>query len=74
MVIRKALLATVSAGLVFGSTAAAAAPAIGDARSASSVADAEGLSGFGWILGLIIAAGVIAVIASDNDDDAPVSP
>lgn len=74
MVIRKALLATVSAGLVFGSTAAVAAPAIGEARSASSVADAEGLSGFGWILGLIIAAGVIAVIASDNDDDAPVSP
>ncbi len=75
MVIRKALFATVSAGLIFGSTAAAAAPAaVGDARSASSVADAEGLSGFGWILGLLIAAGVIAVIASDDDDNAPVSP
>lgn len=73
MVIRKVLLATVSAGLVFGSTAAVAAPAVGEARSASSVADAEGISGFGWILGLIIAAGVVAVIVAD-DDDAPVSP
>ena len=70
MVIRKALLATVSAGLLLGSTAAVAAPAVSEARSASQVADAEGLSGFGWILGALIAAGVIAVIVSDDDEAA----
>ncbi len=74
MVIRKAIFATVAAGLTLGSTAAVAAPAINQARAASPVADAEGLGGFGWILGVLIAAGVIAVIASDDDDDAPVSP
>lgn len=74
MVIRKALIATVSAGLMLGSTAAVAAPAVSEARSGSQVADAEGLGGFGWIVGVLIAAGVIAVIASDDDDEAPVSP
>lgn len=74
MVIRKALVALASAGLVFGSTAAAAAPA---ARSASPAAEGENLAGTGawaWILGLVILAGVIAVIASDGDEEIPVSP
>jgi hypothetical protein len=76
MVIRKALVALASAGMVFGSTAAAAAPvAVDDVRVASPVADAEGLRGsWGWILALIIVAGVIGVIASDGDEDLPVSP
>jgi len=75
MVIRKALVALASAGMVFGSTAAAAAPvAVADARIASPVADSEGISSWGWILALIILAGVIGVIASDGDEDLPTSP
>jgi len=74
MVIRKALVALAAAGMVFGSSAATAAPA---ARSASPVAEGENLGGTGawaWILGLIILAGVIGVIASDGDEEIPVSP
>lgn len=76
MVIRKALVALASAGIVFGSTAAAAAPvAVADVRAASPVAEAEGLGGsWAWILALIIVAGVIGVIAADGDEDLPVSP
>ena len=76
MVIRKALVALASAGIVFGSTAAAAAPAaVSDARAASPVAESEALGGsWAWILALIIAAGVIGVIASDGDEEIPVSP
>ena len=76
MVIRKALVALASAGMVFGSTAAAAAPvATDDVRAASPVNEAEGLRGsWGWILALIIIAGVIGVIASDSNEDVPVSP
>ena len=73
MIIRKALFALASAGLVFGSTAAVAAPAAAD-RTASPVDEAEGISGWGWILGLIILAGTIGVIASDGDEEIPVSP
>jgi len=76
MVIRKALVALASAGMVFGSTAAAAAPvAADDVRAASPVGEAEGLGGsWGWILALIIIAGVIGVIASDSNEDLPASP
>lgn len=74
MVIRKALVALASAGLVFGSTAAAAAP-VDSARAGSPVADAEGfIGGWGWILALIILAGFIGVIAADADEELPVSP
>jgi hypothetical protein len=74
MVIRKALVALASAGMVFGSTAAAAAP-VADVRAASPVAEAESLRGsFGWILALIIIAGVIGVIAADSDENIPTSP
>ena len=41
MVTRKALVALASAGLVFGSTAAAAAPAAADVRVASPVAPTD---------------------------------
>ena len=76
MVIRKALVALASAGMVFGSTAAAAAPvAVDDVRASSPVAGAEGLRGsWHWILVLIIVAGVIGVIASDSNEKIPVSP
>ena len=68
MVIRKALVALASVGLVFGSTAVAAAP-VADVRAASPVEDSEGLRGsFGWILALIIAAGVIGIVASDGNE------
>lgn len=74
MVIRKALVALASAGMVFGSTAAVAAPAVGSVRVSSPVAEAEGVGGWAWILALVIAAGLIGVIASDGDDEFPVSP
>ena len=69
MVIRKALVALASVGLVFGSTAAAAAP-VADARAASPVDESEGVfrGSFGWILALIILAGVIGIIASDGNE------
>ena len=73
MVIRKALVALVTVGLVFGSTAAAAAP-VADVRAASPVEDSEGAlrGSFSWILALIILAGVIGVIAADGNES--VSP
>ena len=74
MVIRKALVALASAGLVLGSTAAAAAPvAVEGARSSSPVGEAENL-GFAWIIAVLILIGVIGVIASDGDEDLPASP
>jgi hypothetical protein len=76
MVIRKSLVSLAAAGLVFGSTAAAAAPVASDARSGSSVAKSDDLAGigtFGILLGVLIVAGVIAVVASD-DNNHPVSP
>ena len=52
MVIRKALVALASAGLVLGSTAAAAAPvAVDGVRAASPVGESENL-GFAWIIGI----------------------
>ena len=76
MVIRKALIALASAGLVFGSTAAAAAPATNDVRSASPVGHAEAMRGgsWAWILALIIVVGVIGVIAADSEEALPASP
>ena len=71
MVIRKALVALASAGLVLGSTAAAAAP-VAD-RVSSPVAESENL-GFAWIIGILILLGVIGVIAADGDEDLPTSP
>ena len=40
----------------------------------SPVGEAEGIGGWGWILALVILAGVIGVIASDGDEELPVSP
>lgn len=77
MVIRKALAALAAVGTVLGSTAAAAAPAdVSGLRSASASDKAEGIAGgsFVWIIAALVAAGVIAVIVSDNDEEEPVSP
>jgi len=74
MVIRKALVALASAGLVLGSTAAAAAPvAVDGVRDASPVGETENLR-FAWIVGLLILIGVIGVIAADGDEELPTSP
>jgi len=76
MIVRKSLIGLAAAGLVFGSTAAAAAPVAAD-RSGSPVAESEDLAGvgtFGLLLALLIVAGVIAIILSDDDEDAPISP
>lgn len=75
MVTRKVLAGVAAVGLVFGSTAATAAAApVGDARIGSPVAAAEGIGTWGWLLALLIALGLIAVIASDNGEDLPGSP
>lgn len=76
MVIRKTLTSLVAAGLVLGSTAAAAAPVATAARDASPVTKSDDLAGigtFGILLGILIVAGVIAIIASDNNNN-PASP
>ena len=72
MVIRKTLSSLVAAGLVLGSTAAVAA----ESREASPVSKSEDLAGigtFGILLGLLIVAGVAAIIATDDNNN-PVSP
>ena len=72
MVIRKTLSSLVAAGLVLGSTAAVAA----DSRAASPAPKSEELAGigtFGILLGLLIVAGVVAIIATDNNNK-PASP
>jgi hypothetical protein len=69
MVIRKALVALASAGMVLGSTAAAAAPvAVDDVRAASPVGEAENLKFYAYGLVFIIILGVILIIASDSDE------
>ena len=75
MVIRKALVALASAGLVFGSTAAAAAPmAVDGVRDSASLGEAEDIRGFAWIVGLLILIGTIGIIAADGNEDLPSSP
>lgn len=74
MIIRKALVALASAGMVFGSTAAVAAPAVDSLRASSPVGESEQLGAWSWILAVVILAGVIGVVASDGDEEVPVSP
>ncbi len=78
MVTRKILASLAAAGLVLGSTAAAAAPVAADdiARVGSPVADAEGNTGsaWPWLLLVLIVVGVIGVIAAGNNEDTPSSP
>ena len=73
MIIRKALIGLAAAGMVFGSTAASAAPvAMDDVRVGSSVGQSEEFGSFGWIVALLIFVGVIGVIIADDSDN-PVS-
>jgi hypothetical protein len=68
MVTRKFLASLAAASMVFGSTAASAAPA--PARSSSAVDKSESMRGrSAWpiILAILIAAGVIVVISANND-------
>lgn len=76
MAIRKTLIALAAAGMVFGSTAAAATPGVGEMRSGSPVTSAEGIrvNSWTWILALIIIAAVIGVLVADTEDTTPVSP
>lgn len=78
MVFRKALLGLAASSLVLGSSVAQASTvAIDDVRAPSVVSEIESLGGssLGWILALLIAVGVIAVVGSDDDGDtAPISP
>jgi hypothetical protein len=77
MVIRKSLVSLAAAGMVLGSTAAAAAPVASHARSASPVTKADDFAGirtFGVLIGVLVAAGVIAIIATDHHHHNPVSP
>jgi len=74
MVIRKTLISLAAAGMVLGSTAAAAAPvAARDASPAAKSDDLAGIGTFGILLGVLILAGVIAIIATDNNNN-PTSP
>lgn len=76
MIIRKSLIGLAAAGMIFGSTAATAAPVALD-RSGSDVGASEELAGvgtFGLLLGLLIVAGVVAIVVSDDDEDFPTSP
>lgn len=73
MIIRKTFVSLAAAGLVLGSTAAAAAPvAMDDVRVGSSVGQAEEIGSFGWVVALLLALGVLGVILADDSED-PVS-
>jgi uncharacterized protein YmfQ (DUF2313 family) len=76
MVLRKAITATVAATLALVGTASASAA--GDsiaARQVANVNEAEQLGGMGmgWLIAVLVAAGVALVIIEDDDDE-PASP
>jgi hypothetical protein len=75
MIIRKSLTSLAAAGLILGSTAAAAAP-VAD-RSGSDVPASENVAGVGTytlLLGLLVIGGVIAIVASSDNNNTPTSP
>lgn len=78
MVFRKVFLGLAASSLVLGSTVAQASTvSIDDVRAPSAVSEIEALGGssLGWVLALLIAVGLIAVVGSDDDGDtAPISP
>jgi len=76
MVLRKAITAGVAATLALVGTASASAA--GDriaARQSADVGESEqiGGMGLGWLIAVLVAAGVALVIIED-DDDSPASP
>ena len=75
MVIRKALVALATAGMLVGSTAAVAAPApIADVRAGSPVGEAESALGL-WhgIVILMIIIGFAGILWASSDEDLPIS-
>jgi hypothetical protein len=74
MIIRKTIAGLAAAGLIFGSTAAAAAPADRAGSKVSSSEEFAGTGTFTLLLGLLIVAGIIAVVASNDNKDRPTSP
>jgi len=76
MSFQKLFVALTSVSMVLGSTAVAAAPVASEARSGSPVAKSDDLAGigtFGILIAVLVVAGVIAIIASDNNNK-PASP
>ena len=72
MIIRNALVALASAGLVLGSTAAAAAPVPAEqARVASPVEESEGMRGWGWILLLVAGLVVLGLTVLGDEPQSP---
>lgn len=77
MFLRKALTATIAGTLILGGAASASAANENIAvRQAADIGEGEQLGGMGigWIIGVLVAAGVALVIIEDEDDDDPVSP
>lgn len=76
MVLRKALLGLAAGSLALGSTVAQASTVeLDNLRAPAVVSEAEELAGsLGWVFALLIAIGVIAVVASGDNDDTPYSP
>lgn len=75
--IRKTAMALTAASLLLAPIAASAAPAFDGARAGSAVSGANELEGnSSWIIGLIglIAGVTAAILITNDDDDAPVSP
>jgi hypothetical protein len=73
MIIRKALIGLAAAGMVFGSTAATAAPvAMDNVRADATVGQSEEFTSFGWVVAILILIGTIGVIMADDDED-PIS-
>lgn len=74
MKIRKALTALVATSLLFGGAASAAALGENALRQPAALGDSEQLggAGIGWIIALVVAAGVAIVII--EDDEEPESP
>lgn len=76
--VRKAIFGLASAGLLFSSTVAVAAPASAvDSREGVAVSEAErgGMASLGWVIALLIAIGVgLVIFGDDAEDDTPVSP
>lgn len=76
-ILKKVAISLASLSVIAAPVAASAAPALGAARAGSVVEGQSALEGnSSWIIGLIgLLAGITAaVLISNDDDDAPVSP
>lgn len=73
MTIRKALSSAVAASLVIGAAASAASVGAETLRQPANVEEAENLGGIGigWIVALVVAAGVALVIIEDDEPSSP---